>query len=186
VSGPGPDRASWPNARPTEWGSHAAAVLAHYPLSHYKKPFYAIAAVDTDSGNACYSYWLAQETASQVPTYEEEFNDPTSPTLFGFQPKGIDMSSAHSSELAYLWNFTLGNRPLTATERHLGNEMDGYWGGFAQTGNPNAAGRTAWPKVTASRHQIIDLRPTGSTVSTTVFPAEHQCSFWSTIEPTTS
>jgi hypothetical protein len=30
---------------------------------------------------------------------------------------------------------------------------------------------------------VIDFRPTGNTVSTRVFAAEHQCSFWAPIEP---
>jgi para-nitrobenzyl esterase len=141
--------------------------------------------VGTDSGFACNSYWLASQTASQVPTWQEEFNDPTSPTLFGFQPPGIDMSNAHSAELAYLWNFTLGDRPLTANELLLGAQMDRYWGAFARTANPNAPGLVGWPMVTTGTHPVIDFRPTGNTVSTTVFPAEHQCGFWATIEPQT-
>ena len=169
----------------SQYGANAAAVLAHYPVSDYPKPFYALSAVGTDSGFACHSYWLANQTASQVPTWQEEFNDPTSPTLFGFQPPGIDMSNAHSAELAYLWNFTLGDRPLTTIELLLGEQMDRYWGAFAHTANPNAPGLTGWPRVTTGTHPVIDFRPTGNTVSTTVFPTEHQCSFWATIEPQT-
>lgn len=169
----------------SEYGPNAAAVLAHYPVSRYSKPFYALAAVGTDSGNACRSYWLASQMASQVPTWEEEFNDPTSPTLFGFQPPGIDMSSAHSAELAYLWNFTLGQRPLTTSELLLAKQMDRYWGAFARTANPGVQGLTGWPMVTTYTHPVIDFRRTGNTVSTTVFPAEHQCGFWATIEPQT-
>ena len=128
-------------------------------------------------------HWLANQTAPQVPTWEEEFNDPTSPTLFGFQPPGIDMSSAHSAELAYLWNFTLGSRPLTQPELALGKQMDRYWAAFARTGNPNVAGQVAWPEVTASAHRLIDLRPTGNTVSAAQFAAAHQRGIGSTIEP---
>jgi para-nitrobenzyl esterase len=169
----------------SQYGANADAVLAHYPAGSYPKPFYALAAVGTDSGNACRSYWLAGRTASQVPTYEEEFDDPTSPTLFGFQPPGIDMSNAHSAELAYLWNFTLGDRPLNSTELALGKQMDRYWAAFAGSGDPNVSGQVAWPKVTTASHPVIDFRPTGNTVSTTLFPAEHQCDFWASVEPTT-
>jgi para-nitrobenzyl esterase len=167
------------------YGANAAAVLRHYPVSAYARPFYALAAVGTDSGNACRSYWFASQAASQVPVYEEEFNDPTSPTLFGFQPPGINMSDAHSAELAYLWNFTLGYRPLTPAELALGRQMDRYWGAFARAANPNTPGLVAWPRVTTSSHPVIDLRPTGNTVSTALFPAEHQCGFWAAIEPQT-
>jgi para-nitrobenzyl esterase len=65
------------------YGSNAVAVLAHYPVSAYPAPFYALAATGTDSGNACRSYWFASQVALQVPTWEEEFDDPTSPTLLG-------------------------------------------------------------------------------------------------------
>ena len=169
----------------SQFGANADAVLAHYPASSYPAPFYALAAVGTDSGNACRSYWLATRTAPQVPTYEEEFNDPTSPTLFGFQPPGIDMSNAHSAELAYLWNFTLGDRPLTSAQLALGKQMDRYWGAFAANGDPAVPGQVAWPAVTADTHPVIEFRPTGNTVSTTLLPVEHQCDFWATVEPTT-
>ena len=168
----------------SQFGANADAVLAHYPASNYPAPFYALAAVGTDSGNSCRSYWLATRTAPQVPTFEEEFDDPTSPTLFGFQPPGIDMSNAHSAELAYLWNFTLGDRPLTNTELALAKQMDRYWGAFAENGDPDVPGQVAWPKVTTDSHPVIDFRPTGNTVSATLFPAEHQCDFWATVEPT--
>jgi para-nitrobenzyl esterase len=167
----------------SRYGSNATAVLAHYPVNGYPAPFYALAAVGTDSGFACESYSFASEAAAQgVPVYEEEFNDPTSPTLLGYQPAGIDMSNAHTAELAYLWNFTLVDRPLTSTELALGEQMDRYWAAFTASGNPNVRRQVAWPPVTASAHPVMVLRPTGNTVSSSLFPAEHQCSFWSTIE----
>ncbi|MEV7038412.1 carboxylesterase family protein [Amycolatopsis sp. NPDC051061] len=162
-----------------QFGADAAAVLAHYPLANYPAPFYAYAALGTDSGKACPAYSLAGRLGTQVPTWQEEFDDPTSPTLFGFQPPGIDMSSAHSAELAYLWNFALGERPLTGVQLTLGRQMDRYWGAFARSGRPAAPGLTAWPAVTASAHPVLDFRPSGNTVSSTLFATEHQCGFWS-------
>jgi para-nitrobenzyl esterase len=70
-------------------------------------------------------------------------------------------------------------------ELRLGKQMDRYWGAFARTANPHVAGLVSWPSVTAGSHPVIDLRPTGNTVSTTLFPAEHQCGFWATMEPQT-
>jgi para-nitrobenzyl esterase len=117
----------------------------------------------------------------QVPTWEEEFDDPTSPSFAEDQPRGIDMSNAHGAELAYLWSLNIAGRPLTPAELRLGEQMDRYWAAFARTANPNVPGQVSWPKVTAASHPVIDFRPTGSTVSTTLFPAEHQCSFWATV-----
>ena len=95
------------------------------------------------------------------------------------------MSNAHSAELAHLWNLTLGERPLTSTELALGKQMDRYWGALADKGDPNVPSQAAWLTVTTASHPVIDLRPTGNTVSTTLFPQEHQCDVWATIEPTT-
>jgi para-nitrobenzyl esterase len=164
----------------------AAAVLAHYPVHDYPAPFYALAAVLTDSMYACNSYSSASQFAGQVPVWQEEFDDPTSPGMSGWQPRGVNMSNAHSAELAYLWNFTLAGRPLTPTELRLGEQMDHYWAAFARTGNPNVPGQLTWPMVTAASHPVIEFQPTGNTVSAALFPAEHQCQFWATIEGTTT
>ncbi|MDX6229919.1 MAG: para-nitrobenzyl esterase [Frankiales bacterium] len=162
------------------YGANAAAVLAKYPLSAYPSPFYALAAVTTDSGIACAVNASANQFAGATPTYRYEFNDPTSPTLYGFQPPGIDMSNAHSAELAYLFNFTLGDRPLTAKEKKLSAQMMKYWAAFARTGNPHVKGLPAWPKYTAATQKTLVLRPTGNSVSSSI-AAEHNCDFWATV-----
>jgi para-nitrobenzyl esterase len=179
---PGLTAGQYVTAVRAEWGAHADAVLSLYPLSRYRSPFYALAAVDTDSQTACYSYWMARETAPAVPTYEEEFDDPTSPTLTGFQPPGIDMSNAHTAELAYLFAYSLAARPLTAPELALGDRMDRYWGAFAATGDPAVPGQVPWPRRTAGDPRVIDLRTRGTAVSSTLFGSEHHCPFWATLE----
>jgi para-nitrobenzyl esterase len=161
----------------TTYGAAAPEVLAHYPLTSYSKPFYALAALQTDSGNACQSRILGDKLGDLTPTYEYEFNDPTSPTLYGFQPPGIDMNSGHSAELAYLFDFTLGDRPLTAKERKLARQMKRYWAAFARTGKPNVKGEPRWPRHTAATGQVMTLSSNGSSPGTG-FNAEHQCDFW--------
>src|SRR4051812_6979078 len=161
----------------TTYGAAAPEVLAHYPLTSYSKPFYALAALQTDSGNACQSRILGDKLGDLTPTYEYEFNDPTSPTLYGFQPPGIDMNSGHSAELAYLFDFTLGDRPLTAKERKLARQMKRYWAAFARTGKPNVKGEPRWPRHTAATGQVMTLSSTGSSPGAG-FTAEHQCDFW--------
>jgi len=159
------------------FGPAAGDVLAQYPLSAYPAPFYAYASLLTDSGNACQSKVLADALSGVTPTYEYEFNDPTSPTLYGFQPRGINMNSAHSAELAYLFDFTLGDRPLTATETRLATQMKRYWAAFARTGDPKVKGQPAWPRHAGPGGPIMTLRPTGSAPQSG-FVAEHKCDFW--------
>jgi para-nitrobenzyl esterase len=182
ISQPELTAAQYVAALESMFGANASAVLARYPVSAYPKPFYALAAVMTDGGIgiACGVNSTADLLSSRTHVYRYEFNDPTSPTLYGFQPPGIDMSNAHSAELAYLFNFTLGARPLTAPERHLSDQMIRYWGAFVRTGNPNVPNQHDWPRFTGGTHRTLVLRPSGNTVSTDI-GAEHQCAFWASI-----
>ncbi|MCX4545232.1 carboxylesterase family protein [Streptomyces sp. NBC_01565] len=127
------------------YGAAGPEVLARYPLSAYGSPYLALSAVTTDSSFACHTAWTAQLFAAQVPTYTYEFDDPDSPTLAGAQVPGLDESNAHSAELAYLHDFTMGDRPLAPAQVALATRMKRYWGAFARSGSPAVPGQTAWP-----------------------------------------
>jgi para-nitrobenzyl esterase len=159
------------------YGAAADDVLARYPLASYPAPFYALTSLQTDAIYACGANLIANTVSGLTPTWQYEFNDPKSPTLYGFQPIGIDMNSAHSAELAYLFDFTLGNRPLTATQETLATQMKRYWAAFARNGDPNVKGLPRWPRRTPTNAQVLTLRPNGSAPGTG-FAGEHQCDFW--------
>ncbi|MGW6577149.1 carboxylesterase/lipase family protein [Streptomyces sp. NPDC054945] len=165
-------------------GAAGPEVLARYPVATYGSPYLALSAVMTDSTFACHTAWTAQSFASQVPTYVYEFDDPRSPTLAGAQVPGLDESNAHSAELAYLHDFTMGERPLDPAQVALGNRMKRYWAAFARFGAPVVPGQTAWPPtgVGAGAGAVLTLDPAG-TRTTTSFEAEHQCAFWRTQPP---
>lgn len=152
-------------------------VLAEYPASGYELPFYALAALRTDAGAGCQVDTNAKLFLAQgVPVYRYHFDDPTSPTLFGFQPSGIDMSSAHSAELAYLFDFTLGDRPLDKTQLRLAASMQKYWAAFAHLGKPDAKGELKWPAYTLQGDQAIVFAPQ---IHTTAGLYElHNCAFF--------
>jgi para-nitrobenzyl esterase len=166
----------------TSYGPVAAAVLARYPVRNYPAPapFYARAAVFTDSLEACPDYQGASVFASQVPTWEEEFYDPARPTFMWGIPQDVDMSGTHSVELYFLWNIAGMRHPLTSGEQRLGQQMDQYWAAFARAGNPAVPGQAPWPAVTAAAHPVLGLRPAGTAVATS-FTAAHQCAFWSSV-----
>ncbi|MEV7561170.1 carboxylesterase family protein [Streptomyces sp. NPDC089795] len=165
-------------------GAAGPEVLARYPVARYGSPYLALSAVMTDSTFACHTAWTAQLFAPQVPTYVYEFDDPRSPTLAGAQVPGLDESNAHSAELAYLHDFTMGERPLTPVQIALGNRMKRYWAAFARFGAPVVAGQTPWPPtgVGAGGGAVLTLDP-AVTRTTTSFAAEHQCAFWRTQPP---
>ncbi|MFJ8666279.1 carboxylesterase/lipase family protein [Streptomyces sp. NPDC093600] len=160
----------------TSYGPMAEEVLTRYPLTRFPTPYHALSAVLTDTTFACHTYWTARLFTPQVPTYAYEFDDPDSPTLYGAQVPGLDQSNGHSAELAYLFAYTMGDRPLTEKQTALGNQMKRYWGAFARSGNPSVPGQTPWPP-TGTPHTSLTLNP--DTISTSrTFAADHECDFW--------
>jgi para-nitrobenzyl esterase len=159
------------------FGNSAAEVAARYPVSDYPAPFYAQAEAFGDFFIYCGMDRTANLLATRTSVHRYEFDDPDSPTLYGFQPEGIDMSSAHSAELAYLFDFTLGAAPVPAGSARLATQMKRHWASFAADADPNGRGLPYWPPYRTSTHRTLILRPDGPTVSTTV-SREHHCAFW--------
>jgi para-nitrobenzyl esterase len=87
------------------------------------------------------------------------------------------MTNAHSAELQYLFDFTLGEKPLTRTQERLATQMVRYWGSFADTGAPRAMGGPTWPRY-APGERVMSLRPAGASRIITIFAQEHHCDFW--------
>ncbi|WP_148668016.1 carboxylesterase/lipase family protein [Streptomyces sp. WAC05950] len=166
------------------YGTAGPEVLARYPVAEHGSPYLALSALMTDSTFACHTAWTAQLFASQVPTFVYEFDDPRSPTLAGARVPGLDESNAHSAELAYLHDFTMGERPLTPVQVALGNRMKRYWGAFARFGAPVVPGQAVWPPTGTgtSSGTVLTLHPS-ATRTTTSFGADHQCAFWRTQPP---
>jgi len=161
----------------SSFGSNAASVAARYPLADYRSPFHAQAEALGDSFIYCGTDRTAKLLATKTPMFRYEFDDPNSPTLYGFQPAGVDMSSTHSAELAYLFDFTLGAEPLPRTSERLAAQMKRYWGSFAADGNPNARRLPYWPRYLPGTHRTLILRPDGPRVATDV-SERHHCDFW--------
>ncbi|MGW7346291.1 carboxylesterase/lipase family protein [Streptomyces sp. NPDC054854] len=161
------------------YGAAGPEVLARYPVADHGSPYQALSAVMTDSSFACHTAWTARRIAGQVPTYVYEFDDPDSPTLAGARVPGLDQSNAHSAELAYLHDFTMGDRPLAPSQVALATAMKRYWGAFARFGTPFVPGRPVWPRADAGPGPVavLTLAP-GATGAGTSFEADHQCAFW--------
>ncbi|MCT4351737.1 carboxylesterase family protein [Streptomyces sp. Je 1-79] len=168
------------------YGTAGPEVLARYPVAAYGSPYLALSAVMTDSSFACHTAWTARLLASQVPTYVYEFDDPGSPTLAGAQVPGLDMSNAHSAELAYLHDFTAGDRPLAPAQVALATRMKRYWGAFARFGSPAVPGQTAWlptgSGTVTGEGRVLRLHPEATRMGSG-FASDHRCDFWRT-QPT--
>lgn len=160
-----------------DYGVKAERVLELYPLSKFKSPWDAITQVRTDAKWACPNAESAKVMSAKTPVYRYEFDDPTSPTLYGFRIPNEDMSNGHSAELAYLFDFTLGERPLTEEQQQLSDQMMRYWGAFAHNGDPNRRGAPTWPTLGAD-HKVMQLRTGAASQVITTYEADHNCAFW--------
>ncbi len=172
------------------YGSRAAAIVKVCPWTSFPRPYrtaYAVAAVFTDSGfvtgiGGCPERDLAAQFARRAPAYFYQFDDRHAPPLSNSGPPGYQWGAGHAMELAYLWpSFTNGfslYAELTGAQARLSRQMTGYWGAFARTGAPEAAGQPAWPGYRNGR--LMSLRPGGQSqvIGGAVFAAEHHCSFW--------
>jgi para-nitrobenzyl esterase len=183
VNDPGPDltAAEYRARLEASYGVEAAAaILERYPVSAYGTPFAALAAALTDARWACRTAEQAAAFGQSAPTYEYEFDDPTSPPMDGFLAPRTDMSNAHGAELKYLYDLTLVEQDLTAKQQQLARRLRAYWAAFARTGDPSNARLTRWAAVTADSHSVMVLGPPRDRITTT-FTADRKCAFWSSL-----
>src|SRR5262249_7072573 len=154
---------------------------AEYPASNYADPAYAEAAVLTDSGlqgglGGCSELAVANIFAAQGTAYFYELYDPNAPPLtVAMPPAGFQMGSAHSADLAYLFQngFREQSAPFTAAQIALSNSITRYWTNFAGSGNPNGQG-THWPAYQGGSQGIVQLSPDNVSVMPD-YSAEHHC-----------
>jgi para-nitrobenzyl esterase len=155
-----------------------------YPLSAFGadtalQPSLAAAAAGTDSTFSCNGINVSARVAAQgSPVWMYEFRDQSSPPLVGrFGGKyvlSLPQGAAHASELPYVFNMVdLGSPDRQA----LKDTMSGYWASFARTGDPNGAGRPAWPAFREGRIQGLDVTARGGVgpMAASAFRTQHKC-----------
>jgi para-nitrobenzyl esterase len=184
-------REQYPKVVAAQFGtSDAKKILAEYPLTSYKSPDLADAAVLTDAQFSCPAL-LTDSLTARSGVYAYEFSDPHPPNDFPVH-FSFPLGAAHSTELQYVFQrIPLLDTipPFTKAQLALSNLMIGYWTRFAATGSPNGGrGKVPhWPRWHGSAGPIQELVP-GSTTpeSFAKFFAFHKCGFWAAIPPVTS
>jgi para-nitrobenzyl esterase len=113
--------------------------------------------------------------------YAAEFNDPRSPNVSRVHAPGVPQTSAHATDLPYL--FDLGGRSLLTNpaSHSLARTMVAYWTSFARTGHPVAPGEPKWPRLTPASSVVQGLDASG--IKRIDLGDEHQCAFWRTVNP---
>jgi len=163
----------------------ATKVLAQYPLTNYKSPDLAYAAVLTDAEFSCPAL-LTDSLTARSGVYAYEFSDPHPPNDFPIH-FSFPLGAAHSTELQYVFQrIPLLDTipPFTTAQLALSNLMIGYWTRFAATGNPNGGPGKAphWPRWPRSTGPIQELVPSSTAPeSFAKFSAFHKCGFWAPI-----
>lgn len=128
------------------YGRDAAAALPMYAASD---PVLGTPAAQwlTDTSFRCSAVvTAARHTAGGAVVYSYQFEQ----SLPGREADG----AAHSYELPYVFGNLLPDGPLSgpfgAGDRQLAIVMQGYWTNFAKHGDPNGAGLSRWPKLSAA------------------------------------
>lgn len=162
------------------FGTQAAAVAAHYPLSRYDgSAGLAFAAAVTDGIFACPIDTMAAGLARRSRVYAYEFNDQHAPVPEPLRHTPFAAGAGHALELRYLFQMG-GAPPLDAQQQQLSDEMVAYWSRFVTTGAPDVPEQPQWPALDPDHPEVMSLTTGGPTL-TTDFAARHRCDFWSSL-----
>ena len=97
--------------------------------------------------------WAANRAAhSKNPVFVYDFTHRTP------GPVNKTWGSFHSSEIAY-WTRNLDklDRPWTAADHKLSEQVSDYWLNFIKTGQPNGAGLPQWNAFTGADRKVMEL-----------------------------
>jgi para-nitrobenzyl esterase len=165
------------------FGASAAQILALYPASNYTEPYYAWAAVLTDTIFACNTHLLNAQASRYAPVYDYELQDPNAPNGQDLAPPGFSWGAAHSTDLDFIFpdfyepRALPGPPALTPQQSQLGSTMRGLWLSLARYGRPFAPQSGLWQGFSSPSLYVLGLLPP-ATHTTTGFVADHRCAYW--------
>ncbi len=174
-----------------QFGSKASQVLSQYPSSAYGgSPGMAYNRATSDSIECSANLGGLKLLAKSVPTYGYDFTYQDTP-FFLPQLPGFRPLAAHTIDIEYVFDGYHGSpigvnldqttgqpRGLNAKESNLSDQIIGFWTNFADTGNPNAMGRSTWPVFKANKPVFLQEDVPISVESETQFRSNYKCDFW--------
>jgi para-nitrobenzyl esterase len=101
--------------------------------------------------------FLARLAAPVQPTYAYRFS------YVATSLRAKEKGALHATEIPFVFSTVKAKYEAAATAEDIamGEAMNAYWVDFARTGNPNGAGRPAWPVYSAGTDQIMDFTLAG-------------------------
>jgi para-nitrobenzyl esterase len=148
------DEASWRALLAKAYGPMADRFAALYPASTDAERAAASKALLEDRGLAAIYLWSrVRLAAGRAPVFAYVWDHPEP------GPEMARWGAFHSSEIPYVFHSfdASPERGFTAKDEAMSEQISTYWLDFIRTGDPNAAGRPAWPKLTLERPEIMQL-----------------------------
>ncbi len=132
------------------YGPLAGEVEALYPAGDAAEAETSRQALSRDKGLAAMDFWVEAQ-GKTAPVYGYLFSH----VLPG--PDAARYRAFHSAELPYVFGSFTPDRPFTAADHALGDEVEGYWVNFVKSGDPNGPGLPMWPKFEATGKEILNI-----------------------------
>jgi para-nitrobenzyl esterase len=174
---PPTDAATFQTFAEGRFPGHGAAIVAEYPAAVFGGAHeLAAAAAYGDGLVVCPARRVARAfVAAGVPTFRYSLahavNDSRWPSWVG---------AFHGSDNLFVFGNSWPTCTLQADDLLLSEQVMGYWGAMAASGDPNGGGRPAWPgyDLATETQLVLDLTPS----TETAYNAAH-CDFWDSISP---
>lgn len=169
-----------------DFGVHAEAVKALYPVENYDDPYYAIIDALDDSGllgaTGCGHLKVANQFAAQVPTYVYLFDDQTAPNPAWLDAApGFVAGASHGADEPYWFDRPYDALPpFDVAQTELAAQMVAYLGEFVERGAPRLPYAPRWPRYDATRQHMLRFSP-GETRSFGAFSERNHCAFWQSL-----
>jgi para-nitrobenzyl esterase len=167
------------------YGTHAAEVLAHYPLARFPSAYVASRTVAADSNTVCPALVRDQYLSKAMPVYAYEGDDTDLPpySTATTNPAGAQ----HDYQPGYLFPTAMGIPVgLDADQATLRTEIIAQFTAFARTGSPNTTGVPLWPQYNPRTGDLVmSQQPAGDDelMSADAIGFDHNCGFWDKISP---
>jgi para-nitrobenzyl esterase len=159
-----------------EFGADAPAVLSLYPASAFPSPKDALSQLTGDAEFACEARRVARlMSQARVDVYFYSFEHTVDAVTPGRAFHGLETNLVFGNNFGAPSNYV-----LTAADLGLFRTISGYWGRFADTGNPTAPGVARWPLFRVDRYPILSDRfvVLDDAVTDANRFRERQCNFW--------
>ncbi len=140
-----------------QYGTHAEALLKHYPAGTDAEAAMSQMRVSRDMTFGAQNYaWATGQAKQGKKAYLYRFTRKL-PATGEYTKYG----AFHTGEVAYAYDnlkfIDHQLRPLDPVDTKLATDMSAYWVNFVKTGNPNGKGLPQWPAFSLTDKQVMDF-----------------------------